>query len=118
MNSIDKDLIKYIGWIPSHEVYKYFLASDLGAFPGTHSVLWEQACGCGLPCAFKKWDGMSHVDIGGNCYFFKSTDSDSLQRELCDIILTDKIKDMKLVAEQKCVSYFSYSNISKRAIGL
>ena len=55
--------VRYIGWLPSESVYDYFLASDLAAFPGTHSVLWEQACACGIPGMFKKWEGMRHVDV-------------------------------------------------------
>ena len=47
------DRIKLIGWLDASKVYDYFLSADLGVFPGTHSVLWEQACACGLPCILK-----------------------------------------------------------------
>ena len=42
--------IRSIGWIDAEKVYDYFFAADLAIFPGTHSVLWEQAVGTGLPC--------------------------------------------------------------------
>ena len=67
---LNSELIKMAGWVEADTVYDYFLASDLGVFPGTHSVLWEQAVGSGLPCIFKKWPGMTHVDVGGNCISF------------------------------------------------
>ena len=57
--------IRYIGWIESTKVYDYFIASDLAVFPGTHSVLWEQAAACGIPMIVKDWEGMHHVDVGG-----------------------------------------------------
>ena len=47
--------IKSVGWISSDKVYDYLFAADLGFFPGTHSVLWEQAVGSGVPCVFKKY---------------------------------------------------------------
>ena len=65
------DNITYIGWLKSSEVYKYFFAADLVCFPGQHSVLWEQACVSKVPCVFKKYDGMQHVNNGGNSAFFR-----------------------------------------------
>jgi hypothetical protein len=53
MNLLDSSAIRYLGWVPSEKVYNYFFAGDLAFFPGTHSVLWEQAVGIGLPCILK-----------------------------------------------------------------
>lgn len=107
--------IKYIGWLPSDKVYDYYFASDLAIFPGTHSVLWEQAVGVGLPCIFKKWEGMQHVDLNGNCLFIED------ENELSELILylyndRDKLLEMKNVAEEKGMREFSYYEIAKRAI--
>jgi len=109
--------IRYIGWIPSEKTYDYFLAADLAFFPGTHSVLWEQAVGVGLPCVFKKWIGIQHVDLNGNCIFINSVDLD----EIKECILTlyqdnDLLMDMKKVAQERGVTEFSYYEIAKRAI--
>ena len=71
---LDPKYARAIGWVNPDSIYDYFLASDLGVFPGTHSVLWEQAVGTGLPCIFHEWPGMTHVDIGGNCVFIKNGD--------------------------------------------
>lgn len=109
--------IIYIGWIAADDVYKYMLASDLAVFPGTHSVLWEQACGCVLPAVYKKWPGMTHVDRDGNCEFLCEDSVEEIKSILYEIVSNkEKYKSMKGAAENNCVSYFSYDQIAKRAI--
>lgn len=108
--------ISYLGWMPADAVYNYFLASDLAVFPGTHSVLWEQACACGLPALFKKWDGMQHVLVDGNCEFLVQ-DSETEIKEHIEALCADREKYnvMKLAAEN-CRSEFYYSKIAERSI--
>ena len=63
---IEKNLsekIRFIGWVDAEYVYDLFSAADLAIFPGTHSVLWEQACAVGLPAIFNKMSGIQHVNI-------------------------------------------------------
>ena len=111
------EYIRNIGWIPSEKIYKYFLASDLAFFPGTHSVLWEQAVGLGLPCVFKMWDGIQHMDVGGNCQFINEITIDSLKESIERIYKDADLFDrMKQVATSKGISEFSYYEIAKRAI--
>lgn len=106
-----------IGWIDSNKVYDYFLASDLAIFPGTHSVLWEQACACGIPCIFKDWVGMRHVDVGGNAIFINGDDKNEIKNVVSTILASEKMyRTMQKIAEEKAVPYFSYKEISKRAI--
>lgn len=107
------------GWVSVKDSYDLLLASDLGIFPGTHSVIWEQAIGVGLPCVFKKWPGMEHLDVGGNCILL----SDISERTLIatvEKILSDDIlfSHMKTAAVQKGIPRFSYETISKYAIGM
>lgn len=114
-NLLDSPAIRYLGWVPSEKVYNYFFAGDLAFFPGTHSVLWEQAVGIGLPCIFKKWEGIQHIDIGGNCLFINSND------EIKDNILAlyqnkSQLALMKQIAMEKGVNQFSYYEIAKKAI--
>jgi 1,2-diacylglycerol 3-alpha-glucosyltransferase len=109
--------IKYIGWIPSELAYKYFFSADLAVFPGTHSVLWEYAVGCGLPAVVKRWQGMEHVNVDGNVIFL---DEDSIE-ELIKVINTisgnsNLFSQMKHVAKTKGTDFFKYSEIAKRAI--
>lgn len=41
--------ILYLGYLQQKEIYNYFLASDLAVFPGTATVLRQQAVASGLP---------------------------------------------------------------------
>ena len=111
--------IRYIGWIPSEDSYKYFLSSDLVAFPGTHSVLWEQACACGVPGVFNDWGGMHHVDLGGNCQFIDGNDIEAMKSVINDIVSNHiKYEKMKKIAQDMGIPQFSYLNIAKKAIGI
>ncbi|MGE5629209.1 MAG: glycosyltransferase family 4 protein [Solirubrobacterales bacterium] len=109
--------IKYLGWKNSETLYRYFFAADLAVFPGTHSVLWEYAIGCGLPTVFKKWAGMEHVDLGGNSIFLTEDSVDELVRVI-NSIFSDKqfYNKMEIVAKTKGIEEFKYSEIAKKAI--
>lgn len=109
--------IKYVGWLSIKETYEYFFASDLGFFPGTHSVLWEQAVGIGLPCVFKKWTGIQHVDLGGNCLFLEESSDYAIRNHILKIYNDKNLwSNMKDVALSKGVKQFSYYEIAKKAI--
>ncbi|MDR3586074.1 MAG: glycosyltransferase family 4 protein [Desulfosporosinus sp.] len=115
----NRENIRNIGWISASEQNNYFLASDLAVFPGTHSVLWEQAIGAGLPCIFKKWDGMQHVDVGGNCLFLNQDSVLEIKQMILKLYHNrDLFNTMKSVAIQKGIVHFSYSEIAKRSIKL
>lgn len=123
-SEIDNLMRKYprvinIGWIDSSDVYKYFLAADLAFFPGTHSVLWEQAAACGIPLVVKNWAGMQHVNVGGNCRFLEDVTVESIKSLVAEIFSDDAtaFKEMKKIAEGTAREEFLYSNIAKRAIG-
>lgn len=106
-----------VGWISSEKVYDYLFAADLAVFPGTHSVLWEQAVGVGLPSVFKRWEGIQHIDLGGNCLFIDDNSEDEIQEIIIKIIKDRKLYlNMKYIAEEKGVKTFSYYDIAKRAI--
>lgn len=110
-----ENIIK-IGWISSDKIYSYFLASDLAVFPGTHSVLWEQAAGSGLPCVFKHWSGMEHVDIGGNCKFLEGDSVDEIERVLLSTINNKDVYNEMKKSASSAMKYFSYNDIAKRSI--
>lgn len=115
----DNTIVKYIGWINSDDVYNYFLAADLVAFPGTHSVLWEQAVGTGVPCLFRYWQGMNHIDVGGNCNFLLNDSVDEIVEAIENIINNEDVyNEMKVVSETKGVKEFSYLDIAKRSISI
>lgn len=109
--------ISYLGWQKTDEILKLLLSSDLGFFPGTHSVIWEQACGVGLPCVFKNWDGIQHVDLGGNCIFLNDISKETISYVINELYNDkNKIINMSRVANEKCISHFSYYDIAQRAI--
>lgn len=106
--------VKHIGWRKSEEIYTDFAAADLVAFPGLHSVLWEQAVGMGKPCAFKRIKGFEHIDLGGNCVFFENDSEEEYTRVIS--LAKSNIASLKKAAEEKGMKAFSYKEIAKRAI--
>ncbi|MHA8084011.1 glycosyltransferase family 4 protein [Aquirufa antheringensis] len=107
--------INFIGWLDTDEIIDLFISSDLIVFPGTHSVLWEQALGIGKPCIFKYWHGMDHVDMGGNCRFLYEDSVVELELLLSKLIYSSEYFDMLNVANKVKESFY-YSVISRRAI--
>ena len=103
-----------IGWRKSERIYDEFAAADLIAFPGLHSVLWEQAVGMGKPCVFRKMDGFTHIDVGGNCAFFKEDTAESYIQVLMETI--QNADTMQKIAKEKGKPYFSYKKIAERAL--
>ena len=119
-STINNTNIKNLGWINADDAYGYFLASDFAVFPGTHSVLWEQACASGIPAMFKDWDGgFNHVDVGGNCILLKNISKESLKQEMLKVIEQKEVyESLKEIAMSKARLEFSYIEIAKRSIGL
>lgn len=114
---LSSDAIIHIGWLNPDEILNLFMASDLVIFPGTHSVLWEQAVGVGVPCFFKHWAGMTHVDVGGNCEFLQEDNFIEVRDKVAALLDTpEKYRQMKVAAMERGLSAFSYSHIARRAI--
>lgn len=110
------DNIIYIGWINSDRVYDYFFAADLVFFPGQHSVLWEQACASKVPCVFERWDGMEHVDSGGNSDFITPVTESVIKNKIQELLYTDKYYQMKKVAESEATDIYMYSKIAEKSL--
>jgi len=109
----------YVGWSSQSEICDYLISSDLAFFPGTHSVIWEQTVGLGIPAVFKKWDGMSHVDVGGNCILMNKGDKQEIKATITSLVTNQELlADMSVIAKTKGQLTFSYSEIAKKAIGL
>ena len=113
---MDNKNISYVGWVASDKVYDYYFAADLVCFPGTHSVLWEQACASKIPCLFKKWNGMQHVDVGGNAGFIEDVSVESIKSNLEELVFTPKYYDMLAVAESTATDAFLYSKIAEKSL--
>lgn len=109
--------IHYLGWCNAEKVMNCMVAADLACFPGTHSTLWEQAVGVGLPCIFKYWNEMTHVNIDGNCLFIKGEDEFELKDSIDALIFTEQYYDMKVRANNSAKE-FLYSTIAPKAIDM
>jgi 1,2-diacylglycerol 3-alpha-glucosyltransferase len=110
--------VHYIGWVDSNNSYNYFAAADLVAFPGRHSVFWEQVVGQGIPMICKYWNGTTHVDLGGNVKFLYEDSASEMQKVIEDIIQDPNLyQQMRSVALNKGMEVFSYKEIAKKSIG-
>lgn len=109
--------IHYLGWCNAQRVMDCMVASDLACFPGTHSTLWEQAVGVGLPAILKRWDEMTHMDINGNCIFVEGENIDEIQQQI-ELMLTDEFYIQQKQRALDASSSFLYSDIAKKAINL
>jgi len=107
--------VKYIGWKNSKDLYKELAAADVVIFPGLHSVLWEQTVAMGKPCIFKKINGATHIDIGGNCLYFEEDSIDEYKRVIEKAILS--LEMLRQNANKKERMRFLYSNIARCSIG-
>lgn len=108
--------IIYIGWINADSVYNYFFAADIAFFPGQHSVLWEQACAAKIPCVFEEWEGMHHVNNGGNSDFVTPINVNTLMKKINELNYTDTYYKMKQVAESEKTQIYLYSNVAKKSL--
>ena len=114
--SIDANThIHYLGWCDAERVMNCMVASDLACFPGTHSTLWEQSVGVGLPAIFKRWSEMEHVNVNGNCSFVDSDNVEELANMIAKVMGLDNYLNMKSLAKE-AAKQFLYSEIAKKAI--
>ena len=107
--------IHYLGWCNADRVINCMVASDIACFPGTHSTLWEQSVGIGLPAIFNRWNEMEHVNVNGNSLLINGNNEIELSNAI-DIMSDSQnyIRYKKLAAD--AAKMFLYSEISKRAI--
>ena len=112
---VDGKMIQYIGWIPAVDSYNYFAAANLVAFPGRHSVFWEEAAGQGKVLMCKYWDGTTHVDSGGNVKFLYKDSAEEIVAALEEIIRPEIFEKMQAVAINNA-KRFSYADIAKRCL--
>lgn len=118
-NKLIDDNIINIGWLDNINIHKYLLSSDLVVFPGKHSVLWEQAVGCGVPGIFKKIKGHEHIDIGGNCLFLQKNDKNEIKDLILKIFENKELYEkMKKISMTKGIQTFSYFKIAERSINI
>ena len=113
----DHESVRLIGWLPSEQVYDYYLASDLIVFPGSHSVMWEQACACGVPAIFARRHGMEHVDLGGNCLLWEGRTAEDLKAAICRLA-DDPVAYGEMLEKARTlgISAFSYAAMAENLL--
>lgn len=84
-----------------------FSAANLGVFLGTHSVFWEQTVAQGTPLVVKYWQGMTHIDIGGNCVFLYKDSTEEIVK-IIEKFINEPISYKLLFdkAQEKSKDYF------------
>ncbi len=108
--------IIFIGYQNSHEIHNFFIASDFGVFPGLHSVLWEEAIGCGLPCLFRKFEEQDHTEICENCVRIPSPDVDSIHSVLLHVLHDHRCYKKMKRQSQFAAKEYSYHAIAKKSL--
>ncbi len=105
------------GWLPAEEGYDMFLASDLAFFPGTHSVLWEQAAACAIPVVVQHWEGMEHININGNALLLDTINEDVISKIISKLKFSTRWNQMKKNAVEVAAEFY-LTEIAKRSIGI
>lgn len=109
--------IVFTGWQDSRRINDFFLASDIAAFPGSQSVLWQQAICCGLPTILRWWGGtVDYLNIG-NALFLKSDEVSELA-ELLRQLRDDRAQreSMSQKAMELCGEKLSYDVVAARSL--
>lgn len=115
--SNDNSNIHLVGWKTPQEIYRYFLASDLACFPGSQSVIWQQAICCGLPLICRYWPGGNYLDCGGNVAFIENNSETDLCNKIKNIIKSSELlKKMSDISKKYGQERFSYTNIAQKII--
>ena len=107
--------IHYLGWCNAERIMNCMVASDLACFPGTHSTLWEQSVGIGLPAIFKRWPEMEHVNVNNNCLFVNGSDPEELRKAIETLLIPDNYSRIAHQASAASIQ-FRYSEIARKAI--
>ncbi len=108
--------IIFVGWVESNKVYDLFFAADLAIFPGQHSVLWEQACASKIPCVFEQWEGMDHINNGGNSDYINDVSEKTIGEKIDELHFTSKYYAMREVAQSHKTDIYLYSKIAEKSL--
>lgn len=115
---LESPAIQYVGWACPADMMSYFVAADLAVFPGGQSALWNQVVLSGIPALFRRWEGGSPVDIGGNCLFLDRGDVEEISVALRTVITDDSLyRAMRTAALGDGRLRFSYRRIARLSIG-
>jgi glycosyltransferase involved in cell wall biosynthesis len=112
----DKRIIK-VGWVNSNELFKYFSAADIAIFPGSQSVLWQEAISCELPTIFRYWSGADYLLLKENGMFLFSDSQKELTQYLKILLHNPELREkMKKGAIKERDEILSYEIIAKKSL--
>lgn len=112
----ESDRISFVGWIDSKKAYKYFALADIIAFPGRHSVLWENAFVFKKPMILKYWEGTDHLNLNDNIIFIKDSSQESYTKLLGKLADDKFYQQLKKTSQNLDVSKYLYSTIAQDSI--
>jgi glycosyltransferase involved in cell wall biosynthesis len=55
------DRIRFVGWLTPLDIYRHLDLADIAVFPGSQSILWQQAISMGLPLIVGTMNGRQDV---------------------------------------------------------
>lgn len=113
--------IHFMGWVDGEMVYDYMLACDVALFPGSQSVLWQQAIGTGLPLIIGQSEGQDATYLNRNNNIFILEKELICEKKIYDklmllIVDNELLMTMKMNAIKTTEEFLSYDRISKLSI--
>ena len=108
--------IRYLSYLSSPDIKNYFISADFGLFPGRHSVLWEEAVGCGLPCLFHRYGEKDHTEVCGNCICIEGSDEESLYGHMERVVSDKELYARLKKNSEEAAKAFSYRAIAEKSL--
>ncbi|MDO4356399.1 MAG: glycosyltransferase family 4 protein [Clostridia bacterium] len=112
----DGERVRHVGWLDGPGICAWLGAAELAAFPGRHSVLWEQAAGVGTPLLCGRQTDVSHISEWGGVV---TVDAEAVEplRSAIAALFADKERYRRLKeAALRGRSRFTYAEIARRSI--
>lgn len=113
----NQGFVVYMGMLRQEEYYSVFRGSDIAVFPGSQSVIWQQAIAAGLAVAVKRFEAIEYLDVGGNLSIIEQSLEDNIYDVVQEMLKENKFQHMKKVAENEGYQFFSYEQVAKEVIG-
>lgn len=108
--------IIYLNYLDSKQIKQFFIISDMGVFAGGHSVLWEEARGCGLPCILNMYeDSMTMGEMEGYIGVRNPSEQSLYEKMFIMLENTEKYEQLKKYAHIESRK-FSYYTIAEKSL--
>ncbi|MBB1343942.1 glycosyltransferase family 4 protein [Pseudoalteromonas sp. SR45-6] len=103
LKALSKDRVDIIftGWLNKNDVYSHLLASDIGFFPSSQSILWQQAIASGIPLVvglLREDESVDYLNCKGALTIHKCSD---VNLEAFYVSLGELINNKRLLMDKK-----------------